>query len=488
MEYDQIEQLRHHHPAWKLLRADHAPLILAFLGQVFVQENVRSIERSALEARLDDLLFALNDQLGEGAYPRPARAYLDDWAAPGNNWLRKYYPPGSGDVHFDASADLEKAVAWVHNLPARSFVGTESRLNTVFELLRQMVHGTETDPQTRLAELRSRRAEIDAEIERVQSGELSMLDPAGLRDRYQQLSSTARELLSDFRQVEANFRQLDRQLREQIATWSGTKAGLLDEVLGSRASIAESDQGRSFHGFYDFLLSMARQEQFVQMLARVQEMSEIGEHDPRLRHIHHDWLAAGERTQSTVRQLSEQLRRFLDDRVWLENRRVIDLLRGIESTALLLREQTQLEFQIEIDGSAPQLALPMERPLYRPAARSAIDSDQVHEADENVDASALFEQVTVDTQKLASGVRQVMQGKDRVTLDEVLAPHPLEQGLAELVGYLSLNDPGFDVRFDEARQQQITWTDEAGAVKRATLPTVTYVRAALAAQEAQEDR
>lgn len=266
MDYDQIEQLRIHHPAWRLLKADNAALVLAFLGQVFVNENVRSIERTALETRLDDLLFALREHLGDDAFPKTSRAYLDDWAAPGNAWLRKYYPAGSEAVHFDASADLEKAVAWVHNLPARSFVGTESRLNTVFELLRQMVHGAETDPQTRLAELRARRAEIDAEIARVEAGDLPMMEPAGLRDRYQQLSATARELLSDFRQVESNFRQLDRQLREQIATWSGTKAGLLDEVLGSRTSITESDQGRSFHAFYDFLLSPARQEQFVDML------------------------------------------------------------------------------------------------------------------------------------------------------------------------------------------------------------------------------
>src|SRR5258708_15024760 len=53
----------------------------------------------------------------------------------------------------------------------------------------------------------------------------------------------------------------------------------------------------------------------------------------RLRHIHHDWLDAAERTQATVRQLSDQLRRFLDDQVWFENRRVIDVLRSIEASA-----------------------------------------------------------------------------------------------------------------------------------------------------------
>jgi hypothetical protein len=54
--------------------------------------------------------------------------------------------------------------------------------------------------------------------------------------------------------------------------------------------------------------------------------------------VHHDWLEAGEHTQRTVAQLSQQLRRFLDDRAFLENRRILDLLHGIESKALALRE------------------------------------------------------------------------------------------------------------------------------------------------------
>ena len=50
------------------------------------------------------------------------------------------------------------------SLKTRPFVATESRLHTAVELFRQIVHGTDTDPQRRLAELRRRRDEIDAEI------------------------------------------------------------------------------------------------------------------------------------------------------------------------------------------------------------------------------------------------------------------------------------------------------------------------------------
>jgi hypothetical protein len=102
-------------------------------------------------------------------------------------------------------------------------------------------------------------------------------------------------------------------------------------VFGSRNSITDSDQGRSFQALFDFLLSHQRQAELTELLDRLAAIQDIGEHDSRLRHLHFDWIDAGERTQATVRGLSEQLRRFLNDQVWLENRRVFDLLRSIES-------------------------------------------------------------------------------------------------------------------------------------------------------------
>jgi len=476
VQFDDVEALRLRHAAWRLLRADNAPLILSFLGRVFIEENVRTITAAGLAERLDDELYALRQRLGEGAYPKTAKAYLDDWSTTEAGWLRKYYPAGSDEPHMDATPAVEKAMAWVESLAARSFVGTESRLNTIFELLRQMAFGAETDPESRLTELHRRRDEINAEIARVESGRVDLLDAVGQRDRYQQFTATARELLSDFREVEDNFRTLDRELREQIAGWTGTKGELLDDVLGNRSLIRDSDQGRSFNAFHDFLLSSAKQDEFTALLHRVQSLEVVGQADPRMRNIHYDWLDAGERTQATVRMLSEQLRRFLDDQVWLENRRVMDILHSIESSALLLRSAPVPDLQIEIDGVAPTIALPMERPLYAPSVKVNVDSSGVVAGTGDFDASALFEQIYVDPTRLAQTVRQSLQRDPQVSLARVIRTQPLEQGLAELVTYLSLTDDLFQVVFDETVTDQISWLDADGATRVATVPGVTFRR------------
>lgn len=102
MQFEDVAYLREHDPAWRLLRADNAPLILSFLHRVFVDGNGRSIPAAELASRLDDELYALNERLGEGTFPKAAPEYLNDWAKPEAGWLRKYYPTGADEAHFDA--------------------------------------------------------------------------------------------------------------------------------------------------------------------------------------------------------------------------------------------------------------------------------------------------------------------------------------------------------------------------------------------------
>lgn len=479
MDYGAIEALRERHAAWRLLRANNAVLILAFLGDFFVAGNRGACPAGEVIAAIDDQLHALNADIatddGTPRFPKTARAYVEDWAATDSGYLRRFYPAGDDEVHYEVTPAFERAYAWVTSLQARAFVGTESRLHTVVDLLRQIVHGTESDPDVRLAELRRRRDALDAEIASVEAGQITVLDPTGVRDRYQQLSATARELLADFREVEDNFRRLDRAAREQIASWDGSKGELLAELVGSRSQIAGSDQGRSFQAFYEYLLSHARQEELSDLLTKVTALGAVSA-DPRIRSVHHDWSDAAERVQRTVRQISEQLRRFLDDQVWLENRRVLDLVRAVESAALDVRSHPP-GFGLEVDIPGIDIALPLERPLFQTAAAVNVDS-HVAPAMDVVDADALFAQTFVDHARLVDNIFDVLPQRSAALLSDIVALHPLEHGAAEIVGYLALGDDELSVEVDEADESLFEYDDPAGsgAVKRARLAKVTVRR------------
>ena len=162
LDYDTLDIMRRRNPAWRFLRADHAPLAAAFLHTAFVEPNNRVLAESELAEALEDEMFKLRERLGPEKFPKSAVEYLNEWADPAKEWLRKFYPPDSDEPHYDLTPATEKAITWLGSLAQRKFVGTESRLLTLVDLLEQIKSGSETDPEERIADLRRRKAEIES--------------------------------------------------------------------------------------------------------------------------------------------------------------------------------------------------------------------------------------------------------------------------------------------------------------------------------------
>ncbi len=457
IEHDALEHLRQTHAAWRLLAADHAAAVLAFCDAVFVRTNRRGMPAAELVAALDGFLDDLRERLGADRYPKSARQYLDDWAGPERGFLRKYYPASGAEAAFDLTPATEKALDWVKSLYPPPFVGTESRLLALFDLLRDLSIGGGADPHTRIADLERRRDEIEREIERVRSGQSGPMDATRIRERYAQIEEGSRRLLGDFRQVEENFRRLDEHTRERIATSTQKKGALLDELFGETDHIRQSDQGKSFDGFWAFLMSSARQEELhgwldsIHALPTVRELvGDDRERGEAVRRFPFALLEAGEQAHQTVARLVEQLRRYLDEQAHLENRRIVELARTIETHAIRLKTSppTATGFA-EIDALVPEIDVPMGRTLYRPTRRPVIDVGAITEGEADLDLAALFAQSRIDEEKLRSHIDEVLRGRSQATLAEVAERFPPEQGLAELVGYIRIASTDARATLDE---------------------------------------
>ena len=477
IDLEGLSLLREQHPGWGLLRYDHAPLVVSFFHRVFIAPNVRSVGQAELIEALDDELFVYRRDLGERAPSKAARDYLAEWTTADRGWLRRFFPDGSDQPAFDLTPAAEQAVLWVARIADRPFVATESRLRVLVELLAHMAHGIETDPDVRVAELERQRAEIDVEIERVRGGRVDVTDPRQLREQFQQFVSLARDLLGDFRQVEQNFRALDRAVREQIATWDGGKGDLVAEILGERDAIDASDEGHSFRAFWELLVSQQRQDAMAEQLERILAHPAVAELRPdrRMRRIHHDWLDAGEHTQRTVALLSSQLRRFLDDQVWLEDRRIVEILRRVEATALGVREQPPSGAVHSIELPHADVALPFERPLFTPRAAPSIDSAVDEIDDSEVALGSLFGLQVVDVARISDHIDRTLDERGQVTLRELCDAMPIDRGLAEVVTYLHLGSERFATTTDETTEDTIEWTLD-GVTRSARLPRVVFVR------------
>ena len=192
--------------------------------------------------------------------------------------------------------------------------------------------------------------------------------------------------------------------------------------------------------------------------------------------MHYDWLEAGEHTQRTVAKLSEQLRRFLDDQAWLENRRIMDILHSIENHALALREESPKGDFMPLAETTAQVELPLERPLYRPPLKPLIAEMALDGGDADVDTAVLYAQVVVDRAELTRYIRLELQSRSQISLAEVVARHPLRFGLAELVAYLQLAGEWPKTAVDDEVQEQVSWQVETGVMRQATLPRIILLR------------
>lgn len=483
MDYETLELLRSRHPAWRLLCAQHAPLIASFLHRAFIAGNVRYMSQADLSEALEDTLYALREQNGADSYRGSAIGYLNEWAENDKGWLRKFYQTDSDEPCFDLTPAAEKALSWLESLTERTFIGTESRLLTIFDLLKQMSEGSETDPQLRINELQKRRDSIDAEISQILAGDIPLLDETAIKDRFQQFMQMARDLLTDFREVEDNFRLLDRKVREKIASWDGSKGELLAEILGERDTIADSDQGRSFRAFWDFLMSSSRQDEFSRQIEHVLSLDPVREMQPdaRVQRIHYDWLEAGEHTQRTVAKLSQRLRHFLDDQAWLEDQRIMRLLRNIENRALALRDELPQGNIISLPEIAATINLPLERPLFNPPVKPVITDTMLETGEADVDTAILYSQIMIDRTQLIRHIRGALHNTDQINLSEITQLHPLRYGLAELVTYLQMAGTAaannLAAIVDESVHEEIMWETEEGHIRKATLPRVIFLRA-----------
>lgn len=480
MDYYAISSLRENHAGWSLLRAQNAPLAVSFFMTAFTEPNQRNIGRQHLIEILDDLLFGLRDADGENKFPRPASEYLDDWAAPERAWLRKYYVPGQDEPRYDLTAAAEDVVRWVEGLRGRDFVATQSRLTSIFAVLKALVQQSETDPEVRLAELQRQRDGIDAEMQRIRDGNIRVMGAPEALDHFQQLSGLAKDLLSDFREVEQNFRRLDRQVREQIATWDGSQGELLASIFANQQDISSSLQGRTFQGFWDYLMSPQLRTELRDLLQRATQIQALSRLDKlhAVTNLHQDWLPAVEQTQATVRQLSQQMRRLLDDKVFLENKRIMQLIRNIESGALATRELPPSGVFMNVAAPSVDVALPFERPLYEPSRKMMVDDDVVAADDSALDAGALFSQFHVDMERLKSNIDAVLAHAEQATLAEITDAYPLSQGLAEVVAYYQLATESEWADINPGATQQLSWSLPDGSIREATIEQIIFGRPA----------
>jgi hypothetical protein len=255
----------------------------------------------------------------------------------------------------------------------------------------------------------------------------------------------ARELLGDFAEVEQNFEQIRKDIQRKYTEKDIVKGSLLVFALDALDEIDEKPQGKSFKAFWEFLMDEKKQHEFSKMAEQLYQLlkdRKIDYNNDRFvknlkRYLH----ASGKKVIDSNRRLSDKISYVLSEKNLLERRQAMESIGEIKQMAYqLIEAKIKDEIFIEIEDE-PFINLIDRWELFEgkeevsdvlfPEGIGGNDSDEVN-------LRALFDQFAIDKKKLLQRIDGMLKGKVQVTLKEIIDFYGLENGLSEVVGYLSI--------------------------------------------------
>ena len=118
-----------------------------------------------------------------------------------------------------------------------------------------MIDNTSADPKRRIKELERQKKQLTKEINEIKKAKtVSTYSDTQIKERFYNISKTARELISDFKEVEQNFKEISLNIYRQQTKQNVHRGQILGYTLDATEELKSSDQGRSFYAFWQFLI------------------------------------------------------------------------------------------------------------------------------------------------------------------------------------------------------------------------------------------
>ena len=474
-------------PALRLLRSPHAAYIVDFLERQFKDSGEIKIAiphselLSDLKAYLEDVQESNPDVLRG-----KAETYLSDWCSSDTRWLKRFLESGRDDPLYQLTPHTEEVLGFLDQVLDKElgFVGTESRLRQVIQMLHDLVIGSSDDPQVRLADLREQREKLDAEIAAIEEvGAVERLRPTRIREQFADAVKLLKQLQSDFRAVEENFKTITLQVQRRQSQGRDSRGGILKFALDEEDDVLrKQDQGISFQEFVRFILSPAEQEHLREVISGLHQIEELVDQADGLEAVRRmvpRLMAEANKVMKTNQRLSATLRRLLDEQRAGQRRRIAQLLRDIRAAAVACASDPPIDRVGMVVDSGLRIASPLSRTFWsEPARFDEIDLTD-HEIDNDRRLEAFRELAAMhrlDWRTMRYNISRVVASRGSVQLSQLLAEHPPESGVVEILGYLQIaSDDGHLIEPRSTEEIILPASNGRARPLAVTVPLVTFL-------------
>jgi len=453
------------HAAWKLLRADNAPYILAFIADLFSEESEIPYGRARI---MLDAEIERSRELGIWPTETSAATYLNQWIRTG--WLREM------DDSLTKTDASEIALRFCKGLDERNSGTTASHLRIVQEAVRDLAVAISPNVDERVTLLESKKAEIQREIDALQAGVVPELSEVEQRERIREIYQLASVLTGDFRRVEDEIRVLDKELRVQIIEGDASRGDILLSVMEKEALLSTTEAGSAFEGFFQLLCdqnrSMEFREQLRSILNRPVAKQLSGSQQQFLNQLMRELSRESDRVFRIRRRTEEGLRSYIESGAAAENQAVDRLLSKLERQAVVLRDEgvdLKTETALSLPVGPIEIKSPESMRLRNPEDK--LDTSGVEEkANSREPSSHVLDCLdAVQVRAIAHLTFDSLKEHGPMSIAGLAAKNPLKSGLEELVAYLRVAKAVGATALEQ--KEDVALMDKQGVMLKASIPT-----------------
>ena len=330
-------------------------------------------------------------------------------------------------------------------LKKEDYIGTESKFKTLFSQLKELVEYSNEDREKRLELLRQRKEDIESQIERLEMGEeIEVFEDYQIEPRYNSLNKLAKELLSDFKEVDDNFKEIIKQIYQR-QTDNEVKKELLVYIFDAYAELKESQQGKSFYAFWEFLLSKDLQEEWDKLTDSLFEMlaeRKIDAKDLFLKDIKRYLFNAGEKVNLTNRKMSEKLSQIIRQNGKSNAQAIKQVINDIKKQ-LIATAVNKEKSDASLEYESLDINLPLERQLTYTPKKEVEYKDVPKVAELGIEdlerLGKLYNPYHIDRKILRNRIDKVLRENGQTTIADVIElNNGIDKGLSELFGYIGI--------------------------------------------------
>lgn len=485
-----------------LLRSTSAHLIISFLYETFRESHRTVIPESEIESKFAAFLSEHLDEEKELAEDSEAefenldaekmqkefdlatraRKYINFWCSEEKSYLRRYYNQSRVPV-VELSPSIERLFNYIENAAPKSFVGTDSRFQTILFQLRDLDQHVNANPEERIKELKNQKKKIDEEIQKIQeTGEVRTYTKVEVEERLSEISRSSRDLLSEFRQVEENFREILQGIYKKQSEDTSSRGTILGYTLDTDRKMWASPQGQSFSSFWNFI-SQDKDNEITSLTHDIAKNARTS--DEFLLYLKRYLYEAGHKIIEQNRTLTDRLNRILQQQTSGERQQIARLTSEIKKLMHIYAEksseekitlpQEKLQNFMQLGGK-PLVYFPQSRKPVLPSKDAAFSRIEAREQVFDVGSfTELFNQFYVDEKILLNHIAlfKKSNGGNQFTLPELLEKFPLEKGLSEIVTYFALAGKQKEITVEGGKTDEILFTKN-GSLMKVRVPRLIF--------------